>query len=73
VDGAQAVERRQNDIEALMAGAVLSHAQEASAIMKVVAAEFAACVCGRFTSASAVVGVGAGSTPATSTIATLLV
>ena len=43
MDGAQAVERRQNDIEALMAGAVLSPAQEASAIMKVVAAEFAAC------------------------------
>ena len=44
----------------LAAGAVPSHAQEASAIMKVVAAEFAARCSGGFTSASAVVGVGAG-------------
>ena len=46
--------------EMLAAGAGLGHAQEASAIMKVVAAVFAASGSGGFTSASAVVGVGAG-------------
>ena len=60
MDGAQAVERRQNDVVALMAGAVLSHAQDASAIVKVVAAVFAAGGSGGFTAASGVVGVGAG-------------
>ncbi len=44
----------------LAAGAGLGHAQEASAITKVVAAEFAAPDSGGFTSASAVVGGGTG-------------
>ena len=60
MDGAQAVERREDDVEGLMAGAVLGHAHLASAIMKVVAAIFAAGGSGGFTSASAVVGMGAG-------------